>query len=185
MRAAVKGAISAAVLAVGLAACSANTLTPPPSQVPGHSTVAAQPPSAALPSTATPTWGDKVTFPGGLAVTAVYDGTVAASDTAANATTGRVATWSVTVTNGSNAPVDGALLSSPTATYGAQGQQVQSVFDTEQGIGGFLTTINPGESQTVKIGFSIPAAGASQVRLEFTAPSFTDAPAVFKGAVQP
>lgn len=177
-------AASALIAAAGLAGCAGNTVTPAPSASHASAPAPTATPSA-TPTAKQATWGDKVTFPGGVSITAAYDGTVAASESAANATTGRVATWSVTVTNGSGQPVNGGLISSPTATYGAQGQQVQQVFDTEQGIGGFMTTINPGESQTVKIGFSIPPEGASLVRLEFQPLSYTDAPAVFKGAVQP
>jgi hypothetical protein len=172
--------LAAAILAVaaGLTGCSGNTVAP-----------AVDPPitQAPAPTHATDAgFGSKVIFPTGVSVALSYVGTVATSPSAAGGVNGRMSVFTVTVTNGSKAPISGALLSFPTATYGAQGAQADPVFDNASGVGGTMSTINPGETQTVKIAFGFPTNGAPvPARLEFRAPDFTSAPAIFKGQVAP
>jgi hypothetical protein len=113
------------------------------------------------------------------------DGLVPASSSAANPVEGKIAVFEIAVTNGSKNSLNGAVMGLPNVTYGASGAAAQLASDVGQGIGSdFLTTILPGETQTVKVGYGIPSAGLSAVRVEVTGPSpITDQPAIFKGAV--
>jgi hypothetical protein len=183
-------ALAAAVLfaAVGLAGCSGNTVTPPPNTISTGTAAAPAPAAAAKPSptaSGDAAFGSTVTFPEGVTLTVTYSGTVPATPGAAGAVNGRIAVFTVAVTNGSKQPVMGALMSYPTATFGAAGQHATAAFDAGQGIGEPLTTINPGESQTIKVGFNFPVTAPAPARLEFTPPSYAETPAIFKGTVQP
>jgi len=46
-----------------------------------------------------------------------------------------------------------------------------------------LSTIPPGETQTIRIGYGISAADAKNVRVEVRGPNSSDRPAIFEGAV--
>ena len=72
----------------------------------------------------------------------------------------------------------------PKVTYSAQGTAAPTANDIQAGIGASsLSTILPGETQTVKLGYGIPAAGFPEVRMEVTGPTFTEKAAIFKGAI--
>jgi hypothetical protein len=173
----------AAILALGsVTACgsSSNTVTP------GSTAPAAPASSAAAPAPEAKTngvFGDTITFPSGIAVK-VTPAVVPAAQYAYGAVEGKIVTFDVSVTNGSKEEINGALMGSPKVTYGAQGTAAQSANDIQAGIGAaYLSTILPGETQTVKVGFGIPAAGFADVRVEIMAPNFTDKAAIFKGPV--
>lgn len=176
-------AASAALIA-SLAACggSSNTIAPATSQAP-----------AAAPATTAATqysadFGGSVTFPEGVKVTVSQPTAMPAAETAAGAVEGKEVVVSLSVTNGSKTPFDAgaALMGYAKFSYGADGTDATSAIDSANGIGmGHLSTILPGETQTVKLGYGVPSAGFSQVRMEVTGPNeFKDQPAIFKGAVK-
>jgi hypothetical protein len=176
-----------AVFAAALAGCSgtSNAVSQPPAPA---ATSAAPAPAAAPASTPAQdvaAFGGAVTFPEGVKVTVSQPTAVKAAEFAAGAVEGKIVVLNLSVTNGSGKPLDGTMLSYPKVSYGASGAQAQNAFDSSAGLGaGMLSTILPGETQTVKLGFGIPAAGFSAVRVEVSGPSFDDQPAVFKGAVK-
>jgi hypothetical protein len=171
----------AAVLAGSLAACSgSNTIAPP-----------APAASQAAPATPTPTqqyaadFGGSVTYPGGVKVSVSQPTVVQTSATAYKALDGKAVVTTVTVTNGSKDPVNASLMGFPRLRYGADGVEAVNVTDVEQHIGdGSLSTILPGETQSVKLGYAVPPEGYSQVRVEVNSPTYSDQPAIFKGAIK-
>lgn len=180
-------ALAAAVLAVGsLSACSSsgpNTVTP------------AETSQAASASTPTPTpspevklsgaFGDTITFPSGVAVKAAPPVAVTAAQYAYGAVEGKIVTIDLSVTNGGKEPIEAGLMAFPRVTYGPQGTAAQNANDIQAGIGAAsLSTILPGETQTVKLGYGIPAAHYGEIRMEVNGPTFNDKPAIFKGAAQ-
>lgn len=168
-----------AVLAGSLAACSGgNTIAPPPSQAAPATT------SAPAPQQYTADFGGSVTFTDGVKVSVSQPKALPATETAAGAVEGKVVAITITVTNGSKAPVNGSLVGFPKFSYGADNVEAQTVYDAGQHIGdSHLSTILPGETQTATVGFGVPAAGYGAVRVEVRPVNFTDQPAIFKGAV--
>ncbi|MFJ5693306.1 DUF4352 domain-containing protein [Arthrobacter sp. NPDC093125] len=174
---------AAAVLSLGtLTACgsSANTVTPAAESAAPTTSEAAAP--AAPKSSGT--FADTITFPDGVSVK-VKPAVVPAGQYANNAVEGKIVTFDVTVKNGSKEDLNAALMSSPKVTYGADGTAAEIASDHESKIGAsFFSTILPGETQTIKVGYGIPAAAHKDVRVEIMAPNFSDKPAIFKGAVK-
>lgn len=169
---------ASAALALSLTACggSSNTVTP---AAPAASASSAAPAENKLSGT----FSDTITFPGGVAVT-VKPAVVTADQYAAGAVEGKIVTFDISVTNGGKEDVNGAMMSFPKVSYGAQGTKAQTATDIQAGIGASsFSTILPGETSTVKVGYGIPAANFGDVRVEISSPSFSDKPAIFKGAV--
>lgn len=168
-----------AVLAGSLAACSGgNTIAPPP---PATQAAAA---TSAPAKQDTAAFGGSVTFTDGVKVSVSQPTAVPASATAYGAVEGKVVVVTLTVTNGSKDPVNASLLGFPKFSYGTDNVQAVNVTDVEQHIGdGALSTVLPGETQTVKIGYGVPASGYGAVRVEVQPLSYTEQPAIFKGAV--
>lgn len=174
---------AAAVIAVvALTGCgsSGNTVTSG-SDASAAPAAAAETPAAAK---TTGTFGDTITFPNGVAVTVSKAVVVPAAQYAAGAVEGQIVTFDLSVKNGGTEDFAAALMGFPKVTVGAQGTQVQNATDINAGIGsGTFSTILPGETQTVKLGYGIPAAEFGDVRMEVTGPTFSDKPAIFKGAI--
>lgn len=180
-------------LAVGVTACQGepNTITEggdtPTAQA--EATSVTPTPTVTPPATPTPTvklsgaFGDTITFPSGVAVKVSQPVAVAADQYAYNAVEGRIVVVEIAVTNGSKEPLDGSLMGYPTVRYSAKGIEARSANDATIGSDSF-STILPGETQTVKEGYGIPAAGFADVRVEIRGPSLEDRPAIFKGAVK-
>jgi hypothetical protein len=170
----------AAIVALGsLTACGASSNTV--SQ--GSAAPAAASSAAAPEAKTTGAFGDTITFPSGVAVKVTKGTVVPAAQYAAGAVEGNIVTFDLSVTNGSKEEINGAMMGMPKVTVGAQGTAVQNATDVQAGIGSaYLSTILPGETQTVKIGFGIPAANLNDVRMEVTGPTFTEKAAIFKGA---
>jgi hypothetical protein len=171
---------ASAALALSLTACGGANNT-----VSSGAASAAAP--AAAETSAAPklsgTFADTITFPSGVAVT-VKPAVVPAAQYAAGAVEGKIVTFDITVTNGGKESVNGAMMSYPNVSYGAQGTKAQNATDVQAGIGASsFSTILPGETSTVKVGYGIPAAGFADVRVEIAAPNMMDKPAIFKGAV--
>lgn len=190
-----------AVLAAALAGCSgaSNTVTAPTTQPPAPAASSApsadpwaswaasnDPAPASTPAAQdVAAFGGAVTFPEGVKVTVSQPHAVKAAEFAAGAVEGKIVVLTLSVTNGSAKPLDGSLMSYVKMNYGASGAQAENAFDSSAGLGaGMLSTILPGETQSVKLGFGVPAAGYGAVRVEVSGPSFDDQPAVFKGAVK-
>ena len=172
----------AAVLALGsLTACgaSSNSVTPAAA---GSAAPAA---SAEAPAAKTSgAFGDTITFPSGVAVKVSPAVIVPAAQYAYGAVEGQIVTFDLSVTNGGKEEINGALMGFPKVTYSAQGTAAPTANDIQAGIGASsLSTILPGETQTVKLGYGIPAAGFPEVRMEVTGPTFTEKAAIFKGAI--
>jgi len=172
---------ASAVLALSLTACGgANTVTPAAPAASEAASAAAETPAA---SKLSGTFADTITFPSGVAVT-VKPAVVTAAQYAAGAVEGNIVTFDISVTNGSKESVNGALMSFPKVSYGAQGTKAQTATDIQAGIGAAsFSEILPGETSTVKVGYGIPSASYGDVRVEITAPNMMDKPAIFKGAV--
>lgn len=185
-------ALAAAV--AGLTACS----NPAPTVEPATNTPAESTPVAPAPvtpttavATATPTptqanraakFGDTVTFEDGTKVKVTPGGFVPTDrEYAIDAVEGRAAIIVLAVTAGT-VEIDGSSMSSPTVTVGVAGKPVKQVYsggpDSES-----LTTILPGETQTIRIGYGIASADAKNVRVEVRGPDYSFRPAIFEGAI--
>lgn len=177
-------AAAALALIAGLTACTpGNTVTP--------AAASSAAPAAATTPTATPTpttagaakFGDTVTFPGGVKVTVSQPTAEPASASAAGAVEGKIVKFTVSVTNTGTQPLNAALMSVATVSYGADGRQAQHAYDKDTV--GFFRTVLPGETQTMKQGYGVPSAGFGSLRVEVNGPNMmSDQPAIFKGPVQ-
>lgn len=129
--------------------------------------------------------GETVTYDKGVKVTLKSLGFQPVGKYASGAVEGQAAVFELTVQNSGTEELSAGLMSLAKVTYGETNTKAESVFDHEQKLGlDTMSTILPGETQTVKFGAAIPAASAGVVRVEVTGPSaFTDKPAIFKGAV--
>jgi hypothetical protein len=170
-------AIAASVaLAASLVACSGNTVEAP-----------TQAPSQAQAQPAAPTqgtvsaYGGAVTFPGGVKVTVAKPAVVPGGQYAYGAVEGKITVLTITVTNGSDQPVNAGLMSVPKVTYGASGAAAQIASNESIG-SSVLSTIMPGETQTAKVGYGVPPAEVGTVRVEVMAPNIGDLPAIFKAS---
>jgi len=186
MRHSIITAATVAVLAsLAFTGCASteNTVTPPsdtstlPSDLPSTSAGSEAPGPVSF--------GSEVGFPSGVRVSVAQPTIVAASQTAFGAVEGQIVSMVITVTNGSEEPLEAALMGYPTVRYGAEGTQAETATDSEKSIGvSSFSTVLPGETQTATVGYGIPAAGRDNVRVEVMAPTFTDTDAIFSGAVQ-
>lgn len=89
--------------------------------------------------------------------------------------------FTIKVTNKSDQNLDGDLLSVD-ATYGKDGENADTVFDSSN-IGDTISgTINKGRSKTGAYAFAVPKKGQSDVRLE-VAPGFDYESVTFSGSV--
>ena len=179
--------VAAAVAIGSLSACQgSNTVTPGPST----------PPAAAGPeptqTTATPTpraktvgaFGDTITYPSAIAVKVSPGRVVPSSQTGMGAIEGKIVVFDLAVTNGGTEPIEGSMMGRPKVSYSAQGIEAQSAYDFALGnSGGSLSTILPGETQTVTVAYGIPTASFGDVRMEVHSANYSDPPAIFKGAV--
>lgn len=181
----------AAAVAV-LTACSGPAPTVQPgTHTPAESSpVAPAPvtPTTAAPTTAAPTpadpsakFGDTVTFKDGTKVKVTSEGFIEAGQQDDGAVEGRIAVINLSVTAGRE-ETDAATMGSVRVTVGAAGRPAPQVRATKLS-GEQLGTIPPGETQTVRIGYGISAADAKNVRVEVPAPTSSDQPAIFEGAI--
>lgn len=162
------------VLAASLAACSGNTVEAPN---PAPNQTQAQPP-AQTPGTVA-AFGGALTFPGGVKVSVAKPEVVPGGQYAYGAVAGKITVLTITVTNGSDQPVNASLMSVPKVTYGAKG--TQAAIASNEVIGSsVLTTILPGETQSAKVGYGVPPAEVATLRVEVMSPNIADLPAVFK-----
>jgi len=168
-------ALAASVaLAATLAACSGNTVEAP---APAPSQSQAQP---AAPTQGTSSaFGGAVTFPGGVKVSVSKPELVPGGQYAYGAVEGKITTFTITVTNGSDQPINGGLMGFPQVTYGAKGTKASNANNESIGAN-FLSTILPGETQSAKVGYGVPPAELATVRVEVMGPNIADLPAVFK-----
>ncbi|MGO4452786.1 hypothetical protein [Arthrobacter sp. RAF14] len=130
--------------------------------------------------------GGTVTYDNGVSVTVKSLGLKQVGQYAAGAIEGQAAVFELTVKNGGKEELNASLMSFPDVTYGPQNLKAKSVIDSENGLGiDSLSTVLPGEMQTVKFAVAIPKASAGTVRVEVNGPNaFFDKPAIFKGAVK-
>jgi len=172
------------VAALLLAGCS----SPAPSVSNGGDAAkpAAEATTPAPPADRSAKFGDTVTYDDGVKITLKSLGFVKTSQYAVGAVEGQAAVFELTVVNGGKTELNASMMSFAKISYGANNKKATSVGDAEQQIGSeTLSTILPGETQTVKVGAGVPKASASAVRVEISGPnSFTDKPAIFKGAVK-
>jgi len=162
------------VLAASLAACSGNTVeapTPAPNQsqaepaAPTQGTVAA--------------FGGALTFPSRVKVSVAKPQVIPGGQYAYGAIEGKITVLTITVTNGSDQPVNATLMGVPKVTYGSNGASA-SIASNEAVGSSVLSTILPGETQSVKVGYGVPPAQVATVRVEVMSPNIADLPAVFK-----
>jgi hypothetical protein len=130
--------------------------------------------------------GGTVTYESGVKVTVKSDGFKPVSQYAYGAVAGKAAVFELTVVNGGKEELDAGLMSMPKVTVGAKNAKAEAVIDTEAKLGvDMLSTVLPGETQTVRFAAGIAAADAGVVRVEVMGPNpFTDKAAIFKGAVK-
>lgn len=141
-------------------------------------------PTSAAPADRSAAIGGTVTYETGIAVTVKSLGFKPVGQYAVNAVEGQGAAFEITVKNGSDKELSASLMSFPKITYGETNTSTQLVIDSANNIGmQSFNTLLPGESQSVAVHAGIPAASAGVVRVEIAAPSFSDKPAIFKGAV--
>jgi hypothetical protein len=88
----------------------------------------------------------------------------------------------VTIKNGTDKTFDADLVSVNLAT-GPNGDQAETTYDSDRGIGSFEGSIPVKRSKTVKYGYVVPKAHLSQLVLEVT-PSFDHAASFFQGSVK-
>jgi hypothetical protein len=175
-----KALIVVPIAALLLAGCSSTAPSVSPT---GDSTAPASQTSAA-PADRSAKFGESVTYDSGVKVTLKSLGFTKVGQYAAGAINGQAAVFELTVQNGGKEELNAALMSLAKVSYGANNAKAASVVDSENGIGmEMLSTILPGETQTTKIAAAVPAASAKTVRVEVTGPTFSDKPAIFKGAV--
>lgn len=132
------------------------------------------------------TLGGTVTYDSGIKVTVKSDGFQPVGQYASGAVDGKAAVFELTVVNGSDKELEAGLMSLPKVTVGAKNTKAETVTDMDAKLGlDILSTILPGETQSVKFGAGIAAADAAAVRVEVTGPNpFTDKDAIFKGAIK-
>ncbi|MBX7442905.1 MULTISPECIES: DUF4352 domain-containing protein [unclassified Arthrobacter] len=178
--------VTAATLTLGsLAGCDggSNTITPGAEGAPATKSAAPPAPNAEVKLSGS--FGDTITFPSGVAVKVAPPAAVPAPQYSAGGVEGKIVTFDLSVTNGGTEPINAGLMGFPKVSYGASGTQAQNATDIQSGIGASsLSTILPGETQSVKLGFGIPAAEFGNVRMEVSGPTFSDKPAIFKGTVR-
>ncbi|MFJ6378358.1 hypothetical protein ACIQH9_21880 [Pseudarthrobacter oxydans] len=123
--------------------------------------------------------GGTITFPSGVKVSVSPPEVVPGGQYAYGAVEGNIPLFTVTVVNEGTEPVNGFTMAYPRVTYGATGTEAQRANNENVG-GGTLSTILPGETQSVKVGFGIPQVELPSVRVEVMGPSYSDFPAIFK-----
>lgn len=127
-------------------------------------------------------FGDTVVFDDGLAVTIQSNGLIKASEYAAGAVDGKIATVKVTVENRGDEPIDAAGISAFTATAGKSGAPATSAAD--EGIDNpTLGTVLPGNTKTGMYGFGLTTQDAQEVQIEVYG-SDSSSSAVFTGAIE-
>lgn len=127
-------------------------------------------------------FGDTVVFNDGLAVTIQSGELIEASEYAAGAVDGKIATVKVTVENRGDDPIDAAGISAFTATAGESGAPTTSAAD--EGIDNpTLGTVLPGNTKTGMYGFGLTAQDAQQIQIEVYG-SDSSSSAVFTGAIE-
>lgn len=180
-------AVAAAIAA--LTACSGSAPTvEPATNTPAESSPLAPAPVTPTTATATPTqttraakFGDTVTFNDGTKVKVTSGGFMPVEPSALDAVEGRAAVIVLAVTAGTQ-EIDAGTMDLLNVRVGPTGKPVNKVYSSELG-NESLTTILPGETQTVRIGYGIRAADAKDVRVEVDGPSYDDRPAIFRGAI--
>lgn len=154
----------------------------------GGGTVSSEPAGPPQATTAEPapqpdtaTFGQRYTWPSGLAVDVKAPEPFKPSSSAAGNDQGRAVLVTTTITNGTTEPYAfNVFIVGPTATHA--GQAATSVFDIEKKIGGApLTTILPGKSFTYKAAFSI-GKDPGEMQLQYTE-AFGSGPAIFVGNI--
>jgi ABC-type phosphate transport system substrate-binding protein len=176
---------------IGLAGCGGS---PQPAAVThettGPAASAVQPPAATV-ATPTPTaspihqLGEKVTFPDGVALTVSYANTVQAGQYDYGAAAdGTISLFTITVTNNGTKEFDGSTFMGAQVTYGPQGLPAQDA--VTEGVKGNLATIDPGGTQTISVGYGIPAAAGTTVRFQFMDPisPVMGDPVIIKGTIR-
>lgn len=169
-----------ALVVTALTGCTTPTTTPNAGAKPAAA-VTTQAATAAAPAPQT-TWGDTVTFNGGLTAT-VTAASQPAGEYPYGAVEGRIVVVTLTLTNTSQTPINAVFTSLPRLTSGTAGIKAESAYDNSinlDTVGNML----PGETRTVTSGYGVPTANYGAVRVEVTAPDMVSPSAVFKGAIQ-
>ncbi|MEU5694167.1 hypothetical protein [Actinosynnema sp. NPDC020468] len=156
-------------------AADSGTVTPASASARAEGVVA--PPPAARRA---PTWGERYTWPGGLAVEVAAPTTCTPGRYAAPSDVTRAAKVAITVVNGSAKPFGTAVL---TIGVDAQfnGRKADSIFDLDGPCDTDFesTTVLPGKSYTYQVSFAVTAEpGELQIALQ---PDFGSGKAIFVG----
>lgn len=171
-------AASAAIAAVAfaLAGCSSTPAVNTGSVGPASGSAPAA--SSAAPST--PTWGQRYTWPSGVAVEIANPAPCKPSSSAAPANIARAVLLRMTVVNGSQKPFDVGLLSAPTVQFASANATQITDLGGPCGNGGMETaTVLPGKTYSFAIAYSVTTGqGDMQVELQ---PDFGSDKAVFVG----
>ena len=128
--------------------------------------------------------GEYVSYESGLEVRVPKLTTFRISDTGAGGQPGQrglVAT--VSIKNGTSERFDlGSVIVN--ARAGSEGEQAESVYDSERGVGGgFEGTLAPGRTATARYGFAVDPEDLDQIQIEVR-PDYDRDPALFEGSAQ-
>lgn len=172
----VKRTASIAVAAVLLAGCSSpavNTGQVGPASVPA----ATQQPAV---KTAPPTWGQRYTWPSGIAIDIAEPKACKPSSSAAPGEIARAVKLHMTVTNGSPQPYDVGFLTAPTVQFASTKAESITDIDGPCGNGGMeVATVLPGKTYAFDIAYAV-GKDPGELQVEFQT-DFTGDKAVFVG----
>jgi hypothetical protein len=166
------------IMIVGVAIASVNRTGPVTSSNPATNIQPAAPPTQAQPP-GVATWGQRFTFPDGLAIEVSQPKPYQPSRSAAGDSRGRAVVVDTTIVNGTGTPYEfNSFIVGPTATHA--GQHAPSIVDLGKRIGVTpLTTVLPGKSFTYQQAFSV-GTETGELQLQYTAEVFGEA-AIFVG----
>lgn len=123
-------------------------------------------------------FGETVTFPDGVEVTISPVSFQSQDEVEVNFEgEGMLATFEITITNGSSARIDAGGMSWPTVTFGPDGQQADLNSNAD------ITTLLQGDNATDQFTRFIPEEFADQVRVEIDSPDMMSPSAIFEGSM--
>ena len=180
--------LPAALLALGVAGCSAQAAPPATTTQPSVAPVQSASPSPSPTASKTaPTWGDTIALPSGLTFTLAPVGPKPATQyTDGGTLSGRTYVFKTTLHNGTTQtlPTSQWVMMRPTLTAGTDGHQVQGN-SWDGRVAPAAPTLQPGETASWEWGVDDPDAGVAGLRVEYTVPQYLGAgPVVWKGDIK-
>ncbi|MGI8681149.1 MAG: hypothetical protein ACR2JO_03245 [Mycobacteriales bacterium] len=160
---------------------SAGTSSPDP--IPTVDPAVTEAPSPDTPSVATIGGTVGFTYDDGLQVFVVSAKRFVRGQYAAGGKPGQVGVLVTVRLKNTSSEVLDATLAQVALTAGANGNQGDTVYDSEAGIGlGFTSRVAPGGTAQAKFGFAVDRADLPKIQVQVT-PTFTHDPSLFQGTV--